>query len=222
MRLKDIKKVGVYLGRIVKDPFSKQSRAAMKRYFAEIFTLLYEKIRGLDFTMIYQCDSGEHNNNYSKSPKKVLRRVFDDIDFSEPHGFCDMGCGKGYVMICASEYPFKNIGGVEYTPELCTICSNNLRKLKLDEVKVFNCDAKVFDKYEDYDVFYFGNPFDETIISVVASRILDAHKDNKCWIYYLNPYIEERQKAIRDAGFKLVKVIEDDNEKYLNINVYEN
>lgn len=107
MRIKDIKKGAAYFTRIVNDPFSKQSRAAMGRYACEAYSLIYEKIRGLDFTMVYQCEENEHNNNYSKSPKKVLNKIFDDIDWSQPHSFIDMGCGKGYVMICASERQFK-------------------------------------------------------------------------------------------------------------------
>ncbi len=221
MRVKDIKKAGVYFGRIAKDPFSRQSRAAMGRYVKEGVSLISERLQGLDFTMVYQCDSNEHNNNYSKSPRKVLNRIFESIDFSVPHSFMDMGCGKGYVMTLATKYPFVNVGGVEYTPELCDICRKNLGILKLDQVKIFNCDAKEFDGYGDYDIFYFCNPFDETILSLVAKKIIEAHKDRKCWIYYLNPYQEERQKAITDAGFKLVKFIEDKNEKYFNIVVYE-
>ncbi len=221
MRIKDIRKVGTYLGRIAKNPCSKQSRAAMGRYIKEACSLIGERMRGLDFTMVYQCDSNEHNNNYSKSPKKVLNRIFESIDYSIHHSFMDMGCGKGYVLTVAAEHPFENVGGVEYTPELCDICRKNLGRLKLDQVKVFNCDAKEFDRYEDYDIFYFCNPFDETILSVVAEKIINAHKDSKCWIYYLNPHQTERQKALMDAGFKLVSVIEDKSEKYFNINVYE-
>lgn len=177
---------------------------------------------GVDFTMVYQCDGNEHNNNYSKSPKKVLERVFADINFGTSHSFLDMGCGKGYVMVCATKHPFKRVGGVEYTKELCDICRKNMKQLKISEVEIYNCDAKNFEHYEDYDIFFFCNPFDETILSVVAERILLAHQDSKCWIYYLNPHQEERQKAITDAGFKLVKVIEDKNERYFDISVYEN
>lgn len=221
MRLKDVKKVGVYIQRIAKDPFSKQSRAALFRYLGSLFVLIYERVRGLDFTMVYQCDSDEHNNNYSKSPKKVLKRIFDDIDFSESHSFIDVGCGKGYVVACATEYPFKDIGGVEYTLELCKTCKKNLQILKLDKVEIFNCDAKEFDRYSDYDIFYFCNPFDVSILSVVARKILEARNKDKCWIYYLNPYPVEKHNAIINAGFKFKKVIEDKDEKYLSINVYE-
>ena len=222
MRIKDVRKVWTYFERIVKDPFSKQSKAAMKRYLGEGFALVYERIRGLDFTMVYQCEESENNNNYSKSPKKILRQVFEDIDFDRPHGFLDMGCGKGYVMTVAASYPFEKIGGVEYTQELCEICKKNLEHLHLEQVEVFHEDAKYFDKYADYDIFYFCNPFDETILSAVAKRIIESHQNEKCYIYYLNPNQEQRQKAITDAGFKLVKKIENENEKYFNINIYTN
>lgn len=222
MRVKDVKKVGNYLTRILKNPFSRQSRSAIIRYTKELFSLMYEKVKGLDFTMVYQCDSNEHNNNYSKSPRKVLKRIFDDIDFKENHCFVDMGCGKGYVMTVAHEYPFDKICGVEYTPELCEIAVENMKRLNMDDIKVVNCDAKMFDGYSDYDVYYFCNPFDETILSVVAMKISESHKETDCWIYYLNPHQSERQKAIVDAGFKLVRVIKDRNEYYFDINVYKN
>ena len=222
MRIKDIKKAGTYFGRILKDPFSRQSRAALGRYFTGAFSLLYERIRGLDYTMVYQYSENEHNNNYSKSPKKVLKRIFADIDFNEAHSFIDLGCGKGYVMTVAADYPFEKISGVEFSEELCAICRKNLRIKKLDRVGVYHGDAKAFQKYGDYDIFYFCNPFDETILSVVAKKILEAHRDSKCRLYYLNPHQEERQQAIRDAGFTLKKVIRDRNESYFDCMVYEN
>ena len=55
---------------------------------------------------------------------------------------------------------------------------------------------------------------------MVAEKILNAHKDSKYWIYYLNPHQAERQKAITDADFKLVSVIEDKDEKYFDFNTY--
>lgn len=221
MRTQDIKKAGKYIERIVKDPFSKQSRSAFKRYICEGFVLMYERFKGLDFTMVYQCEENEHNNNYSKSPQKILEKIFREIDFSKPHSFLDLGCGKGYVMVNAAKYPFIHVGGVEYTPELCDICKNNLEVLKLEQkIQVFNCDAKEFRYYADYDVFYFCNPFDETILSVVAKKIYESHRYNECTLYYLNPHQEERQKAILDAGFKLVKLMPDDSESYFDIKVY--
>lgn len=222
MRLKDAKKILSYISRIMKNPFSKQSRSAIKRYVRESGAIINEKYRGLDFTMVYQCENNKHNNNYSKSPERVLRKIFDYIDFSKEHSFIDMGCGKGYVMAIASEYGFEKVAGVEYTTELCQICKKNLEVLHINKAEIFNCDAKEFEKYSEYDCFYFCNPFDETILSVVAKKIFDSHTENKVYIYYLNPHQEERQKAILDAGFKLECVIKDGSEEYFDINIYTN
>lgn len=65
-----------------------------------------------------------------------------------------------------------------------------------------------------------NNPFDETVLSEVAKKIIEEHDNKTCFIYYLNPAKEERQKAIIDSGFRLVKVIKDKKEKYFDINVY--
>lgn len=216
-----------YLKRITEHPFSKQSRAAFIRYVKEVFALAIEKIQGLDFTMAYQCEENEHNNNYSKSPQYVLKKIFCEIEFSISHSFMDLGCGKGYVLTQASQYPFEKIGGVEYTEELCEICKKNLSVLNLqDRIEVFNCDAKEYEDYGNYDVFYLCNSFDETILSEVARKIYETHffgggGGKPCKIYYLNPYQEERQRAITDAGFKVSKIITDPNEKYFDVNVCE-
>lgn len=61
----------------------------------------------------------------------MLKRIFDENDFSEKHNFIDMGCGKGYVMAVASEYLFEKIGR-EYTEKLCDICRRNLDILQLN------------------------------------------------------------------------------------------
>lgn len=222
MRSKDISKALKYLNRILEDPFSKQSRSALKRYTGEAFILVYEKIRGLDFNMVYQCDENEHNNNYSKSPNRVLKRIFGEIDFSQKHSFIDIGCGKGYVMTKAADYPFERVGGVEYQKELCDICRKNFRILGLEDLDVYHCDAKEFDGYKDFDIIYFCNPFDETILSEVAKRIYEMHRDKPCKIYYLNPHQEERQNAIMDAGFKPIGVLRDENESYFDVRIYEN
>jgi SAM-dependent methyltransferase len=39
------------------------------------------------------------------------------VDFSQ-FTFVDLGCGKGRVLLMASDYPFQRIVGVEFMPEL--------------------------------------------------------------------------------------------------------
>lgn len=221
MRKEDIRMLLRYFYRIAKNPFSRQSRSALARYLGEGVMYLTEKMRGLDFTMVYSSSGDNpHNSSYSKAPERVLRRMFNDIDSREKHKFMDIGCGKGYVLSKAFVSGFGEVGGVEYSEGLVQICRKNLGKLGFDSKNVYWGDARQFDRYGDYDIFFMNNPFDETVLSEVAKKIIEEHDNKTCFIYYLNPAKEERQKAIIDSGFRLVKVIKDKKEKYFDINVY--
>ena len=43
--------------------------------------------------------------------------------------FIDLGCGKGRVLLMASDYPFKKIIGVEFMPELHRAAQKNIARL---------------------------------------------------------------------------------------------
>lgn len=224
MRKSDFKLIANYLHRFVEGPvFSRQKFAALCRYAGSFCSLVWEKINGLDYTMVYYTkDESVHNSVYTKAPNKVLKRVFCDISDISGKGFIDVGCGKGYVVSKAGRYPFQKVGGIEYSKNLYDICLKNLKKKKISDKYVYNCDAKDFEHYGEFDVFFFNNPFDETILGPVAQKIYDTHKGRECYLYFLNPHLKPRTDAIESAGFKLVKSIKDKNEWYFNINVYKN
>lgn len=224
MRISDFKLIMGYLHRFIEGPvFSRQKAAVLMRYAAEACLLVWEKANGLDYSMVYWTkDENMHHSVYTKSPKNVLERVFHDLSEIEEKSFLDVGCGKGYVITAAGKYPFKKQGGVEYNKELYKICCRNLKKKRMSTKYVFCGDAKKFKHYNEFDVFFFNNPFDETILEPVAEKIYDSHVGRKCWIYFLNPKLKARTDAIEKAGFRLVKQIADPNEWYFNINVYMN
>ena len=169
----------------------------------------------------YTKNDSLHNSVYTKVPKKVLKRIFNDVSDIENKGFIDVGCGKCYAVTKAAKRGFKRYGGVEYTKHLYDVGVSNLKKKKLSTRDVYNEDAKNFEHYEDFDIFFFNNPFDETIIEPVAQKIFDSHIGRECYIYYLNPE-EIRTAAIVKAGFKFVKQIPDKSESYFNLNIYSN
>lgn len=187
------------------------------------FGLVIEKIRGVDYEMIYQEDNGaEHCGNYTMSPKKVLKRIFKDVDEVENKGFIDIGCGKGYAIKMAHKAGFKRSGGVEYNRYLYDICLDNLKKDNIPADYVFCGMAQNYEGYEQFDVFYFNNPFQADILSEVLKRIYETHKDRVCSCYYLNPNDKAKEEAFIENGFNFVKVIEDSSESYFKMNVYSN
>ena len=46
----------------------------------------------------------------------------------EDYTFIDLGCGKGRVLLLASELPFRSVRGIELNPRLVRIARRNLRK----------------------------------------------------------------------------------------------
>lgn len=151
---------------------------------------LTEKLFGLDFSMpdrMYDRGRGD-GAMYLASSEAMLENLFSCVDMDKPHGFLDVGCGKGYVLWRARMWGFSKVGGVEYDEKLFGICQKNLRRLKLEaRVTTVCCDACRFDGFGDYDVFYFFNPFGEEIMDQVIRRILEQCPGKEVTLLYYRP-----------------------------------
>jgi len=164
-----------------------------KRYIkfaAEYF--LFEKPRGLDFTMrdkrLLRKSNGLYHG-YSKTNEKHLKKIFELLSYDECHCLLDVGCGKGVVLREAVKYPFRKIAGIELLPDICKIAKHNFKVLKLEnKVTCMQADAAEFEHYGEYDVFFFFNPFSGKILSKVVDKILESRKDSApITIIYHNP-----------------------------------
>jgi len=101
----------------------------------------------------------------------------------------DYGCGKGGILISLSKYPFSKITGVEISPDLVEIAKNNIRKLKMRNVEIECCDAAEFNQLNNYNYFYFFDPFPCNVMQDVIDNIEKSIHDEprKITIIYLNP-----------------------------------
>lgn len=222
MRKADIKKYFYYIHRLVFSDYPiKMKIHIITRYIGMAFTIIFEKIRGLDYTMLYV--TSEKGTAYTKTPKKILNRVFNDFSEKDNKSFIDVGCGKGFVVSQASKAGFKYAGGVEFNSHLYDICIKNLTKEKLPIDYIYNEDAGTSKHIGQFDIYFFNNPFGDEILKPVVENIINSHKDKKCWIYWLNPSAcSAKMKTIEDAGFHFIKTIEDKDETYFSLNVYSN
>lgn len=179
-----------------------------------------ERLFGLDFSMYDKSLISKTNglmNGYSITPEKHFKAIMEELNFysSESLRFFDIGCGKGYVLKLATEYPFAAIGGIEYDQRIADICLQNMRKLKLDHVQVFCGDARKFDDYGSYNVFFLFNPFGPVIFRDVLEKIQNI---SGCVIIYHNPTCHQ---MIMDTGaFRLIKTINDAEKDYIT-NIYK-
>lgn len=199
----------------------RQKWAAFWRYSGMAAGLLIEKARGVDYALIYHEDNANpFFGHYTMSPKKVLKRIFDDTENIPDKSFIDVGCGKGYAVKEAAKKGFKTSGGIEYNEHLYEICLSNLKKEKVSTEYVYLGMAQDFEHYDLFDVIYFNNPFRVEILSPVLKKIAESHSGKPCRCYYLNTS-PDRAEAFSEAGFRLVKTITDPSEPYFTMNVYE-
>lgn len=150
-------------------------RARRYLYFlAQVF--LYEKPKGLDFTMrdtaIYGKSNGKYHG-YSKTSERHLREIFGRIHNKESMSFLDIGCGKGVVLKEAAKCSFQKVDGIELQSNLVKTARKNFQILGIaDRVHCIHADAVEFELYEEYNIFFLFNPFPAEILEKVIKRII--------------------------------------------------
>jgi SAM-dependent methyltransferase len=94
----------------------------------------------------------------------------------EDYTFIDVGCGKGRVLLLASEFPFRKIVGLELAPSLAQIAKQNLQTYRrarrgCSRIEVITGDALEYELEPEPQVLYFYSPFLAATLDQFAERI---------------------------------------------------
>ena len=141
---------------------------------------------------------------YSTNDNYFLKKVLDSMSISNQDKVIDVGSGKGNVLKLFLKYPFKIVGGLEISKKLISICKNNLNYENQNRLIIFNEDAKDFKNYDEFNIYYFYNPFCDHIFKKVISEIVINASCDKLLIYN-NPTCEQ---SLIDQGFILINEFE--------------
>lgn len=117
-----------------------------------------------------------HGNRYSAASESAIRWCIENCGMAlDTTTFVDVGSGKGRALIVATFYPLRGIVGVEYSPELAEICTENLQRLGLrDRCDVVVGDAAEFNFPEGNLLVFLYNPFDGVILERVLKNLASA------------------------------------------------
>jgi SAM-dependent methyltransferase len=90
--------------------------------------------------------------------------------------FLDIGCGKGRVLMLASDAPFQRIIGVELNPELTAIAAANMTKWSTaphpcPDIEVLNVDALAAPIPDSPVVLYNYNSFNLYVMLPLLERL---------------------------------------------------
>ena len=175
------------------------------RYAIYMTQYIGERLRGLDFSM---PTAGEitrntvENYGYCKTSERHIKRILKMLPVDAGDGcYLDVGCGKGLTIKAAKDLNYKKVGGIDLDERLINIAKQNMKKLKIEDVSFHLVNAMEFEGYGEYNVFFFFNPFDNTVLTPVIQKILDSVKENRRKIYVIYHHPKYRE-VMENAGLK--------------------
>lgn len=163
---------------------------------------------------------------YMLSADKIICPIMDkchiNFNVGGQNAIFDFGCGKGGSLVTFLDYGFTKVGGVEYEENIFKILQDNMDKLGLqNKVELIKGDAAdVTKELDEYNWFYFFEPFSQEIFEKVIHNILDsaARKVRKIYLIVMNPRV---YKLIKDSGFYLINQFEVDTRQRV-VDVFTN
>jgi hypothetical protein len=124
--------------------------------------------------------NARHGVFYHPTHPKFLFEILGALDIPyERYAFIDLGSGKGRVLLVASEFPFREVRGMEFACELHQTACNNIRRYRSGSQKTRNVrsihgDAIEFEFPASPFVLFLANPFGPAVLVPILRRLRDA------------------------------------------------
>lgn len=140
---------------------------------------------------------------YAGSQPGIIRAALHALPRLDSFAFVDLGCGKGRPLLVASEFPFRDIVGVELSAPLVGIARHNAdliaqRFPQRTPIRIVLGDATRFRLPAGNLVIFMYNPFGEAAVAKVAAAVnaaIDANPDRVVYVVYYNPVAGHRFDA---------------------------
>lgn len=120
----------------------------------------------------------------STSPRmfKYLSRYFSEG--AESHTFIDVGCGKGRVVLLASQLGFGRVIGIEFSPLVAETARENIARFRgtrqaRDVCSIVTEDASKYALPSGPLVLFLMNPFEPELARSFIANVLEAFDRNK-------------------------------------------
>ncbi len=144
---------------------------------------------------------------YQAANPALVRRLLAHIPIeSGDYVFMDFGAGKGRTALLASEFPFRRIVGVEFSPELVDVARANVARFRSSAQRCrdieFAClDAVDIEIPADPVVLFFYNPFGEPVMHRVMERVCDSLNEHPRPAYVVLIGDRDLARVVERAGF---------------------
>ncbi len=153
-------------------------------------------------------------NDYTAIDPIRFKHVLTNFDIAfENYTFIDFGSGKGRALLLASEFPFRRILGLEFSPELHGTAKKNIRRYssltqKCRAIESLNVDFTNYSLPSEALVLFFFHPCRTRVLSSVVAGIGRSLRSysRPLYVAYVAPTLEQ-ERLFASTGF-LEKIFE--------------
>jgi SAM-dependent methyltransferase len=118
-----------------------------------------------------------YGTNYIGTEPERFTEIFACLHLNfERFTFIDFGSGKGRVLLMASQFPFKSILGIEFSPELLAIAQRNIERYANPTQRCMRIESVCMD-FVDFQfppepcVLYFYDPCEVKVLTKVVENL---------------------------------------------------
>jgi SAM-dependent methyltransferase len=186
----------MYLGwRLVEMSPSERRRRRLGEEFDATFDVDTERSRFSEWNADIDSPNWAEGVGYDPTPAKTVRKALGMLPIAfEEYAFIDLGSGKGRVPLVATEFPFHEVIGVEYAPDLHEVAERNIAAYsnpdqRCRRVRSVCHDAAAYPFPERPLVLFFAHPFGESVIEKFLEGIDETltRAPRKIYLIYYDP-----------------------------------
>jgi len=158
----------------------------------------------------------DHASMYGGSQPSLVRTALDVLPDVSNATFLDLGCGKGRILLVAAERRFREVVGVELSPDLARVARANIalvatRYPARSPIRVETGDASAFPFPAGDLVIFLYNPFGPAPVAKLVAAIERALAEGPRALYvvYYNPVsgdLFDASPALRRRWARMVPI----------------
>ncbi len=165
----------------------------------------------IDIVELDQLDISSENKlfgmRYEVTRARPMRKLFRVLDLPRDSVFVDFGSGKGRVLMLAAEYGFRKVIGVEFSHQLCSAATRNLKIFAEKQglavaTEIVEADVADYKITGDQTVFFMFNPFYGEVLEMVADKIAGSVETHPRKVTLIYQYPECREAIEAKGLFK--------------------
>jgi hypothetical protein len=168
-----------------------------------------------------KCANRIYCADYHRSSPGLIKFILSHLHIEYSiYTFIDVGCGKGMPLLVAGDFPFRQIVGIEFSPELCEIARRNIQVLRDEHNKCHNASVICINatdvRFPDSSlVFLMFNPFKAKVMKKILHAIMKSYQSNPrdIIVIYLHPVYENVfsefpsfEKIMEDIQFSIYRM----------------